>query len=350
MWLDFVSSPESIHTNDRALGGFCIGASADKARFDAQSSPWPIQAIVAPLLGLDVPVLHETWFCNSPASDDVQHGHSEGIAWRRMGNLLYGVLELAEADFSDAANAAVAPLQLASADIYRRIFRLLDAQQLPQLWRVWNYVADINRETHGLERYRQFNIGRQEAWREFHRTITGNVPAACAIGLPAGALKRVSIAFLASDMPVIPIENPRQVSAYHYPADYGPCSPTFSRAALASMKGQEVLFISGTASIVGHQTLHAGDVRAQCDETLANIAAVLDEANRHAHSAPFTLASLSYRVYVRHLADFASIQARLREVLGQGVEIVYLQADICRADLLLEIEAHGIHATEHVHA
>lgn len=334
--------------NDRALGGFRLGASAATA-IDVRSNTWPIQTIAAPLLGFDAPLLHEAWLLN-PLSDDMQEGYGESIAWRRTGNLLYGVIELAEADFFDAAHAAMAPLQLASAEAYRRIFRLLDAQQLPQLWRVWNYVADINRETHGLERYRQFNIGRQEAWREFDRAVVGNVPAACAIGLPAGAPERVSIAFLAGDVPVIPIENPRQVSAYHYPVDYGPCSPTFSRAALASVNGQEVLFISGTASIVGHQTLHAGDVRAQCDETLANIGAVLDEANRHARSSPFTLASLSYRVYVRHPSDFAPIQARLHEVLGQGVEIVYLQADICRADLLLEIEAHGIHAVGVAHA
>jgi enamine deaminase RidA (YjgF/YER057c/UK114 family) len=114
--------------------------------------------------------------------------------------------------------------------------------------------------------------------------------------LAGGAL---SIAFMAGKAPAVPLENPRQVSAYNYPADYGPRSPTFSRGALGYLPGQEILFISGTASIVGHQTVHPGDVAGQCRECIANIAAVLGEANRQRRSAPFALDELVYRVYVR---------------------------------------------------
>ena len=163
---------------------------------------------------------------------------------------LYGVLELDEAAFR--GDATCPPLQAASAEAYRRIFRLLDAQGLPHLWRVWNCLSDINAETHGLERYRQFNIGRQDAFLDSHRGATGNVPAASAIGLAGGPL---SVAFLAGATPALAVENPRQVSAYLYPADYGPRSPTFSRAVRATLSGQAALFVSGTASIVGHLSL-----------------------------------------------------------------------------------------------
>ena len=108
------------------------------------------------------------------------------------------------------------------------------------------------RDRHGLERYRQFNIGRQDAFLDSHRGATGNVPAASAIGLAGGPL---SVAFLAGATPALAVENPRQVSAYLYPADYGPRSPTFSRAVRATLSGQEALFVSGTASIVGHRTV-----------------------------------------------------------------------------------------------
>lgn len=275
------------------------------------------------------------------AGQVVTCGNDEGLAWCRAGQLLYGVIDLDEADFSDRTDSS--PLQAASCEAYRRIFRLLDAQGLPHLWRVWNYLADINRESNGLERYRQFNIGRQDAFLEGRRGATGNVPAACAIGLTGGPL---SIAFMAGDSPAVPIENPRQVSAYNYPVDYGPRSPTFSRAALVYPPGQEIFFISGTASIVGHCTMHPDDVVGQTREALANIAAVVAEANRCCRAPGYTLDALSYRVYVRHATDFPRVRETLQPLVGASAEIVYVQADICRHDLLLEIEAMASHGLE----
>lgn len=277
--------------------------------------------------------VQETWRLASPS----RHGVSEGIAWRRAGDILFGVIDLDEAEFAAVTDRP--PLQAASEAAYDRIFRLLEAQALPHLWRVWNYMADINAETHGLERYRQFNIGRQDAFIAHHRSATGNVPAACAIGLAAGPL---SIAFLAGLAPAVPVENPRQVSAYRYPAEYGPRTPLFSRAALVHPPGQEILFVSGTASIVGYQTVHHDDVAGQCREAMANIAAVVAEANRGTRSRPFALDELVYRVYVRHAADFPAIRDTLAPQIG-GADVLYVQADICRADLLVEIEAMASH-------
>jgi len=288
------------------------------------------------LLGSNAAAIRETWLTDQP----VIAGHCEGIAWRRASDLLYGVLDLDEANFAGSPNCS--PLQAASEEAYRRIFRLLDIEKVPHLWRVWNYLAEINLETHGLERYRQFNIGRQDAFLECHRGATGNVPAACAIGLAGGPL---SIAFMAGAAPAVPLENPRQISAYNYPADYGPRSPTFSRGALATLPGQEFLFISGTASIVGHQTVSPGDVAGQCRESIANIAAVVGEANRVGRSGPYALTELSYRVYVRHAGDFPVIRETLAPLIGKA-DIVYVQADICRHDLLLEIEAMASHSLE----
>ena len=322
--------PALAGQGERVLGGARLGQLTP-----ALAPGWPMQVIPAPLLGHSRDSLQEIWRCDAACAA----GESEGIQWRRAGDLLYGVLELDEAGFAPMPNGSA--LQAASAEAYRRIFRLLDAQGLPHLWRVWNYLAGINREVAGLERYRQFNIGRQDAFLEFHRGATGNVPAACAIGLASGPL---SIAFMAGARPALPIENPRQVSAYNYPADYGPRSPTFSRAALVYLPAQEILFISGTASIVGHRTVHPDDVAGQCREAFANVAAVVDQANRLARSMPYALSELSYRVYVRHAADFPLIREMLAGLIGTTAEVVYVQADICRHDLLLEIEAMASHS------
>ena len=109
------------------------------------------------------------------------------------------------------------------------------------------------------------------------------------------------------------------------------------------LRQDEVLFVSGTASIVGHATLHPGDVVAQTRETMANIEAVLAEANRLASQPGFDLASLYYKVSVRHPADLAQIRTELERIVGTTPNAVYLQADVCRQELLLEIEATAAH-------
>jgi hypothetical protein len=98
--------------------------------------------------------------------------------------------------------------------------------------------------------------------------------------------------------------------------------------------------MSGTASIVGHRSLHAGDVAAQTRETLANIEALLAETNRST-GGRFTPASLACKVYVRHPTDLPIIQAQIQAKLGTALRAMYLKADICREDLLMEIEATG---------
>lgn len=292
---------------------------------------WPRQILRAPVLPACAPSVREHWLAEGP----LRQGQGEGIHWRRNDELLYGVIELPETE-----GRGVSPLQATSQRIYERLFRLLREQGTPHLWRVWNYMADINSESHGLERYRQFNLGRYEAFVQAERDTGGQVPAACALGVADGPL---SVAFLAGTSPVVSLENPRQVSAWRYPSQYGPRAPTFSRAALAYPRGCEALFVSGTASIVGHVTVHPGDVVAQCLETVRNIECLAKEANRVARSdRPFSFAGMSHRAYVRHAADADTVQRTLQPLL-QGAELVCVQADVCRADLLVEIESQAIH-------
>jgi len=314
----------------QVLGGVVVGDSPKAPHVD-----WPLQRLRAPLLSSTAAFQHEVWHTGGP----MESGLSDGIHWRRHADVLYGVIELPEGVC--VATGDTTPLQAASQIVYERLFGLLRVQSLPHLWRVWNYLADINGESHGLERYRQFNQGRHTAFVQAQRSTGGQVPAACALGVAAGPL---SVAFMAGTSPLVPLENPRQVSAWNYPSQYGPQAPTFSRAALAYPRGQEVLFVSGTASIVGHETLHPGDVVAQCVESVRNIGCVVEEANRVARSGrPFSLEGLSHRVYVRHASDAAAVQHALAPLL-RGAPVVCVQADICRADLLVEIESQAIHA------
>lgn len=313
------------------LGAICFSAEAAESRMHAGME---VPCMCVPMQRLDAgDSICETWH----GSGQLTQGQSGDIHYRHDEGVLFGVITLSETLFE--AGADKTPLQQATESAYRQVFALLDTLHYPYLFRFWNYIADINAYSFGMERYRQFNLGRQDAFLAHGRDVVGNVPAACALGLAQGPL---TIAFLAGRVAPLNIENPRQISAYQYPQQYGPRSPTFSRASLVRLGQDEVLFISGTASVVGHATLHPADVVAQTRETMTNIEAVLAEANRLANQPGFDLASLHYKVYVRHPADLAQIRAELERIVGIALNAVYLQADVCRRDLLLEIEATAV--------
>jgi chorismate lyase / 3-hydroxybenzoate synthase len=271
----------------------------------------------------------ELWLSKAPT----QAWQEPGVQCQANHDVLFGVIEIPEPLHTEGGTH---PLEQATQIAYRQLFETLDKYNYKYLWRAWNYMPNITEVTHGLERYQQFNIGRQQGFASSARSVTGNVPAACALGVHGGPL---SVAFLAGRSPTLPIENPRQVSAYHYPKQYGPQSPTFSRASLAQLHQQELLLLSGTASIVGHETVHVGDVKNQTLEILTNIQAVLSQANLHSRSADgYRLQDLNMRVYIRHAKDADLIRSVLNERIGTDHQALYLHADICRADLDVEIE------------
>ena len=361
-----------------ALGAVCIGAAglqdelnaesqaeshADAAaRMLADAAPdLPVAPVQMALLGAGVApgdAVCEIWQCNAR---DLRSERRGALHYRysEAAGLVFGSIVVHEThethETRDTQRDSGTPLERATHDAYRTLFDVLDTLGMPHPLRIWNTVPAINAVQFGIERYRQFNIGRQHAFDACRRALTGGVPAACALGsvvpvagdaLPAAPL---AIHFIASRTPADPVENPRQVSAYHYPAQYGPRAPTFARAAAWADGGAApVLFVSGTASIVGHRTVHRGDVVAQTRETVANLAAVLEQAARQGHG-PFSLADLSYRIYVRDAGDaaaLAEIDRVLRDAAGPGVRPLFVHADVCRDDLLVEIEASAGHAME----
>lgn len=313
----------------------------------------PVTATQAPCLAIDTQALVQglptcdAWLCDGWTQSGVA-GH---IHYRTNADWLMGYMVFDEG----AATTTLTTSQLESVTqkAYSAMFALMDNQGFPHLLRVWNYIADINVHTMQLERYRQFNAGRQIAFEKHNRTQSASIPAACALGtIGQSAKPQLVIYFMAGKVPAIALENPRQVPAYQYPADYGPRSPLFARASLIPQRTGFVLMISGTASIVGHQSVHLGDVVAQTEETLHNLQAMVDAANAFVEqqqiaSQQFSLADLVFKVYVRNPRDTENIRAVIERRIGVPQHILYLQADICREELLVEIEASAGHTTEH---
>jgi chorismate lyase/3-hydroxybenzoate synthase len=286
----------------------------------------------APLAGTQS--VCEVWRADGPMTS----GRIGAVRFRANKQLLYGCISVSENPaLSDESDNKPSPLEQATARAYTDLFATLEAAGYPQLVRIWNYVSSINREAGDEERYWQFNRARQQCFLSRQRAIVDTVPAACALGTPAGS--PLVIYFLASRVAMRAIENPRQVSAYHYPSKYGPSRPTFSRAAMLTEVAGGTLLVSGTASIVGHESRHIGDVTAQTRESMVNINVLIAEANRLCGHQHYAADMFAYKVYVRNPGDLPAVAVELRAAVGQHAPVTYLHADVCRRELLVEIEA-----------
>lgn len=233
------------------------------------------------------------------------------------------------------AVARLENLEAAAGEVYRRLF---DATTGLHLYRVWNYVPGINAVAGGVENYRRFCSGRSLAFEERFGTAFKRVlPAASAVGSAAGPL---AIGFLAGQAEPQRFENPRQVPAFEYPPDYGPRPPSFSRATAVVGGDRQSIFISGTAAVRGHASVANRDLRGQLECTLENLALIGEAAGAGPDLGVAAGWARAFKVYLRHPADLRSVHAEVsRRLLRRGDTASFLQADICRADLLVEIEA-----------
>jgi chorismate lyase/3-hydroxybenzoate synthase len=277
---------------------------------------------------IDVPVrplgdsLIEVWRSRYP----VERGQREDVFFSHNDDVLAGHLYAAEEDYPN--------LETSVFESYRRLYTVARAQGYPYLLRIWNFLPDINSYQGDLERYQAFCQGRHRALATL-ATAPLRLPAASAIGTRACGLQ---IYFLAAREPGAQVENPRQVSAFHYPRRYSPKSPSFSRAIAKRWGPSTHLYISGTASIVGHETRHSCTV-AQLDETLNNLGTLVRHASRLHPLGIQSVNQLSViKIYVRAAEDGERIAERLAETLGTLPPVLLLHGDICRSDLRLEVE------------
>jgi chorismate lyase / 3-hydroxybenzoate synthase len=293
-----------------------VGYGADRPDFLPAACPF-VAAPLSPAIG---DAVFEIWSATSPCRP-VQFGPVTGAC---NDDLVFGAVALDEAGNST--------LEAAVEAAYLGIFDFLDAMGFAAPIRFWNYLTAINDDDNGLERYRRFNVGRHQAFSA--RLLQPVPPAASGVGGHHGASV---IYFLAGHEPAKAVENPRQVSAYSYPSTYGPRSPSFSRASIHALMDAPALFISGTASIVGHETRHRGDLQGQIAETIENLRALIGAAEQ---AAPAPLGDhWAFKVYLHRPADRDAVNLAIDAVFGPDCQRIFLRGDMCRAELLVEIEA-----------
>lgn len=273
--------------------------------------------VTVPLAQLSGAPMVETWTTTTPV---IERGEQGPLRFAATEHTLFGHLRLDDPGTGSAERVA----ELA----YQQILAFIAQRPQRHLLRMWNYLPAINQGEGDAERYRQFCVGRYRAFEQAQGEPS-QFPAATAIG---SHVNGQFISFLAGVTPGEPVENPRQVSAFKYPRQYGPRSPSFSRATLKRWAcGGYSLLVSGTASVVGHETHHQ-DLVAQLQETARNLDALQAEAG-------LPLRPDVLRVYVRNRADLPAVQRAVAAIPSLQVPMVFLEGDICRSNLILEVEA-----------
>ncbi len=274
---------------------------------------------------------------------DVLRGSAAEVLWRSEG--LEGVateagsgLQMLWRNGEEAAGVVLATvgdgeMEEAARGVYESIFSSLDDLHL---YRMWNFVPGINRDVEGLEEYRRFNAGRREAYMaRFGNEAVMRMPAASAVGCRGESLVTV---FVAGRDRARHVENPNQVPAYSYPAEYGPAPPSFARGTVVRGRSELRVFVAGTASIVGHASVAAGDLGRQIETAVENLESVLRVMELEELPAFSCIPADWMRVYLRKAEDLALLDATLRaRFQGDFAPVVY-RADICRRELDVELE------------
>jgi len=226
-------------------------------------------------------------------------------------------------------------IEAATRRAYERLITCVRPSAHPYLLRIWNYFPAINAGEGDGERYRRFCVGRAAG---VDGRFNDPPPAATAIGSrEAGG--RLQVIALCARAPAIALENPRQTPAWQYPREYGPVSPGFSRGALLDADSAHPrLLASGTASIVGHVSRNIDDVASQLLESVANLEALLAEGSASAKRRFELQGCEALRVYLREPADLARVQAAVASTALPAGRVVYLQGDVCRRELSVELE------------
>lgn len=298
-------APTLLERSD-TLAVFDFGAGAD-AGFDSRH-------LRVPLPPLDAEPPCECWSVDGT----VNHGRTDALRWSAGAGWRFVAVEVDE--------AGCGGIEAASERAYALLLAHVAASPERHLQRVWNYLGAINAGEGDGERYRLFCNGRARGLAA--RGVT-SYPAATAIG-HHGREGLLQVYALCATEPGEVLENPRQVSAWKYPRQYGPTAPSFARA---MQLPDDTLAISGTAAVIGHASHHAEDVTAQADEAVANLHALLERA-----TLPLFDAASPLKVYVRRPQDAEQIRAALARHLDPAVPRILLHGDICRRELLVEID------------
>ncbi|MEI6141195.1 MAG: hypothetical protein WCP85_18140 [Mariniphaga sp.] len=238
-----------------------------------------------------------------------------------------------------------APFSDQSDIVFSMIEKILASEnfQIGNIVRQWNYIENITLFDNGRQHYQDFNDSRS---RFYNKAVwISGYPAATGIGTQQGGIMVEIIAICDKVKINKALDNPLQVPAHRYsqqvllgepdPFLKNHATPKFERARIVGSLDNQTVFISGTAAIRGENSCFTDDVVEQARITMENIDNLISSENY-----PLSYQSKAYkllRVYVKNNDQMGEVQDYM-QASYPGINTIYICADVCRQELLLEIE------------
>lgn len=279
---------------------------------------------------LNAPLIMEVHSYIPDASDRITFRHHRGIPYVLLDNPS-GRFLYAGGFQGDVIHFRI---EQQAVEAFRLMGEVLKREGFPvqSIVRQWNYIEQITAFDGPDQHYQTFNNARGDFYAR--ADWSEGYPAATGIGANLGgilvdadaAVFRDSACFATS------IDNKLQVAAHAYSAEVleaarqKKTTPKFERAKSLTFDGRRVIYISGTAAIRGEESLKGVGLERQLHITMENIAHLIGNAR------PEML-----RVYLKYKSDYAEAE-RLMNAYKFDIPISYMWADVCRDELLIEIE------------
>jgi len=229
---------------------------------------------------------------------------------------------------------------------FETVLQILEKEgmTLADIVRQWNYIPGIlnirNKDGKQLQNYQVFNEIRQKYYSA--NVFSDGYPAATGIGTRNGNYDLDFFAIKSGpSVQKVGLSNPKQQNAYEYHQAFlvGDTTsgqikktPLFERAKMLKSNDETMIFISGTASIIGQVTIGIGDIKCQTEITINNMQELipnLDDCKKIQYTY--------LRAYIKDEQDFQTVKS-ICESNFPDVSVSYLQADVCRENLLVELE------------
>jgi hypothetical protein len=216
----------------------------------------------------------------------------------------------------------------------------LEGFPLSSVQRQWNYIERITDMDGSRRRYGMFNTARTICYRDGQ--WTGGYPAATGIGASFGGvvIELEAAVFNRPEATSYPIDNALQVPAYKYsdkvlmtgdakqPASgFKDHTPKFERARCLSIDGRMLIYVSGTAAIRGEASLSEAGLAPQIEATMENLLNLTGNVRLR-----------TLRIYLKNASDYEEAVKLINKYVTSDVDIIYMCADVCREELLIEIE------------
>ncbi len=237
-----------------------------------------------------------------------------------------------------------------SQEVFGKMDHLLSSYgfAVDDIVRQWNYIGNIVSYKNGKQNYQEFNDARSCYYKK--GCWENGYPAATGIGISSEGIIVGGIAFKKASADVqgiYPIDNSLQVAAHVYSKkvliddglDAIKSTPKFERAKLIETKEGVCCFVSGTAAIRGEESMEASSAKLQTIMTIENIEYLVSKENLIKYGCKaHDLKYVKVHVYVKNKADYEEVKSVVAEAYPH-LPVAYTVADVCRSELLVEIES-----------